>query len=132
MIIVYYFLNLILTSWLLLPMLSGLFFHIPLSRKIIGKNLINDEKRFLKMQWKRVYIFMILYFVFVGVSLYFFSIGALISTAVNCFLCLIAGRKKMSGKHPLSIQSFLGANSIFFKDQSKVALVVHEEVFPKK
>ena len=127
MIWLYFFLNLILTSFLLLPALSGLFFHIPLSRKLVGKNLITDEKRFLAMQWKRFFIFITLYLVFVGVSFYLLNIGALISTAVNCFLCITVEYKKILGKHISSVQSFLSSNSIFFKDPEQIAIVVKEK-----
>jgi|GEM_PF-4738760 len=127
MIWLYYFLNLILTSFLLLPALSGLFFHIPLAKKLVLKGLINDEKAFIKMQWKRFFIFFLIYIFFIGVSFYFLGTGVLISTAVNCILCIIEGYKKILGRHPLSMESFLSANSIFFKDQEQVAKIIKEK-----
>lgn len=127
MIGLYYIINLYLTSLFLLPALSVIFSHIPLSRKLIDKDLINDEKKLLEMQWKRFFIFMVSYIIFVGASIYFLGIGALISTAVNCFLCIMVEYKKILGKHPLSIESFLSANSMFFKDQERVATIVKGE-----
>lgn len=131
MIWLYYFLNLILTSFLLLPALSGLFFHIPLAKKLVAKGLINDEKAFIKMQWKRFFIFFLLYVFFVGVSFYFLRTGALISTAVNCILCIGVENKKIMGKHVLSVKSFLSANLKYFKDQNTAIPVVLEKLFPK-
>lgn len=131
MIWLYYFLNLILTSFLLLPALSGLLFHIPLAKKLVARNLINDEKAFIKMQWKRFFIFFLLYLIFVLVSYYFLGIGALISTTVNCILCIGVEHKKIMGKHVLSVKSFLAANLKYFKNQDTAIPVVLEKLFPK-
>lgn len=131
MIWLYYFLNLTLTNFLLLPALSGLFFHMPLARKLVAKNLINDKSEFIKMQWKRFLIFLSLYLFFIGTSFYFLGAGALMSTAINCVLCIGVEYKKIIGKHSLSVEAFLSSNLKYFKDQSAVTSIVHERISTK-
>ena len=128
MIWLYYFLNLVLTGFLLLPALSGLFFHIPLSKKLIARNLIKDEKVFIKIQWKRFFIFFLLYLIFTGISYYLLGIGALISTVVNCVFCISKEYKKIMGRHALSVESFLAANLEYFKDQETAIPVILEKL----
>ena len=124
MIWLYYFLNLILTYVLLLSALSSIFFHIPLAKKLVHKNLINNEVMFIKIQWKRFLIVFGLYLVFIAVSVYSLGIGSLISTAINCLLCIIVGYKKITGNDSLSAESFLSANSKYFKNQEDIANIV--------
>jgi len=124
----YYFLNLILTGLLLLPALSALFFHIPLAKKLVSLDLINDQEQFFRIQWKRFSIFMSLYLVFIAISFYFLGTGAIISSVINCVICISIEFKKVIGKSSLSVESFLTSNHKYFKDPEVASSVVSESV----
>ena len=126
MAILYYLGNLMVTIFTLLPTLSGIFYHLPLSKKLIAANLIKDEKEILKINRKRIIIFLSAYTIFIILSWYFIGIETLISTVINIFLCVSVEWKKILGRDISMRQSFLSANEKYFKDTNDVAKFISE------
>lgn len=122
----YYIGNLIFTSLTLLPALSGIFYHLPLSKKLIHADLINNGGELLKINYKRIIIFSSVYIIFIIISLYFLGVGALISTAINLALCISVGWNKIFGKNGTLKESFLSANEKYFKNTISATTFINE------
>jgi len=117
MAILYYIANLIITSWTLLPALSGLFYHLPLSKKLIASDLITDGNELIKINYKRTIIFSAIYVVFIVSSLNFIGWETWIPSAINAVLCIAIERKKIAGKDASMKKAFLESNEKYFKDK---------------
>jgi hypothetical protein len=127
MAILYYISNLVITSLTLLPALSGLFYHIPLAKKLIASDLITDGNELIKINYKRTIIFSAVYWVFIVLSLYFIGVETWIPSTINAVLCIAIERKKIAGRDESIKKAFLGSNEKYFKDVVAVTTFINNE-----